>query len=113
LDGFTLHLMVHDVGERLAWCLMPGHVDDRKPVPAFAKGLGGQLFGDRGYMSQALPALLVTQGLALVTKIRKTMKHRLRRWGDKRRLRTRARIETSNDPTGCEFSAAKHFSPRS
>lgn len=30
--GFTLHLVVNDQGELLAFCLTPGTVDDRRPV---------------------------------------------------------------------------------
>jgi hypothetical protein len=51
--GFKLHLIVNDEGELLAFCLTPGHVDDRKPVPTLTTRLFGQLFGDRGYISQA------------------------------------------------------------
>jgi hypothetical protein len=95
--GFKLHLIVNDVGELLALCLTPGHVDDRQPVPALAQSLVGQLFGDRGYISQALHDRLFTQGLELLTKIRKDRKNRLMRLWDKLLLRKRALIETIND----------------
>ena len=95
--GFTLHLLVNDAGELLAFCLTPGPVDDRQPVPALTKQLFGQLFGDRGYISQALHDLLFAQGLELLTKIRKNMKNRLMRWWDKLLLRKRALIESIND----------------
>jgi transposase len=95
--GFKLHLIVNDEGELLAFCLTPGHVDDRKPVPTLTTRLFGQLFGDRGYISQALHDLLFAQGLELLTKIRKNMKNRLMRWWDKLLLRKRALIETIND----------------
>ena len=52
--GFKLHLVVNDQGELLAFCLTPGNVDDRHPVPKLAKGLVGKLFGDKGYLSQPL-----------------------------------------------------------
>jgi DDE family transposase len=95
--GFKLHLIVNDAGELLAFCLTPGHIDDRKPVPALSKRLFGQLFGDRGYISQALHDTLFAHGLALFTKIRKNMKNRLMRLWDKLLLRKRALIETIND----------------
>ena len=95
--GFKLHLIVNDEGELLAFCLTPGHVDDRQPVPVLTRQLFGQLFGDRGYISQALHDTLFAQGLELVTKIRKNMKNRLMRWWDKLLLRKRALIETIND----------------
>jgi hypothetical protein len=34
------------------WTL--GNVDDRKPVPKMVKALFGKLFGDKGYLSNAL-----------------------------------------------------------
>jgi Transposase DDE domain len=95
--GFKLHLIVNDEGELLACCLTPGHIDDRRPVPKLVTGLFGQLFGDRGYISQALHDALGTQGLELLTKIRKNMKNRLMRLWDKLLLRKRALIETIND----------------
>jgi hypothetical protein len=98
LYGFQLHLMVKDVGELWAFCLPPGHGDARRPVPKRAPGLCGQLFGDRGSISQALHDALWAHGLELVTKIRKNMKHRLRRLWDTLLLRKRALMETINDP---------------
>jgi hypothetical protein len=95
--GFKLHVIVNDAGELLAFCLTPGHVDDRKPVPMLTPRLLGQLFGDRGYISQALHDTLLAQGLELLTKIRKNMKNRLMRWWDKVLLRKRVLIETIND----------------
>ena len=95
--GFKLHLIVNDEGELLAFRLTPGNVDDRQPVERLATGLEGQLFGDRGYISQALHDLLLGQGLELLTKIRKNMKNRVIRLWDKLLLRKRSLIETIND----------------
>ena len=96
--GFKLHLVVNDQGELLAFCLTPGNVDDRRPVPKLANGLVGKLFGDKGYLSQPLAQhLLVTHGLHLITKLRKKMHNRLLEWSDKLLLRKRAIIETIND----------------
>ena len=95
--GFKLHVVVNDEGELLAFCLTPGHVDDRQPVPHLTKALFGQLFGDRGYISQALHDALFAQGLELLTKIRKNMRNRLMRLWDKLLLRKRSLIETVND----------------
>jgi hypothetical protein len=95
--GFKLHLVVNDEGELLAFRLTPGHVDDRQPVPRLVQGLFGQLFGDRGYISQALHDTLLAQGLELLTKIRQNMKNRVMRLWDKLLLRKRSLIETIND----------------
>ena len=35
--GFKLHLVVNDAGELLQFCITPGNVDDRKPVPHLAR----------------------------------------------------------------------------
>ena len=97
-SGFKLHLVVTDQGELLAYCLTPGNVDDRHPVPELAKGLVGTLFGDKGYLSQPLAQqLLVTHGLHLITKLRKKMHNRLFDWSDKLLLRKRVLIETITD----------------
>jgi len=95
--GFKLHLVVNERGELLALRLTPGNVDDRQPVPALSKGLFGKMFGDKGYISQALFEELFEQGLQLVTGIRKNMKNRLMKLFDKITLRGRSIIETIND----------------
>jgi hypothetical protein len=96
LYGFKLPLIVNDQGELLAFRLRPGKVDDRQPGARLAAGLRGQLFGDRGYLSQVLHDVLLSHGLTLLTKIRRNMKHRLMRLGDKLLLRKRSLIETIN-----------------
>jgi Transposase DDE domain len=96
--GFKLHLVVNDPGEVLAFCPTAGNVNDRRPVPKLAKQLFGKLFGDKGYLSQPLMEdLLVTQGVQLITKLRKRMRNRLLAMSDKLLLRKRAIIETIND----------------
>jgi Transposase DDE domain len=50
--GFKLSLVINEQGERLGVCLTPGHVDDRKPIKKLVRQLWGQLFGDRGSISQ-------------------------------------------------------------
>jgi hypothetical protein len=112
--GFKLHLVVKDQGELLAFCLTPGNVDDRHPVPKLAKGLVGKLFGDKGYLSQPLAQyLLVTQGLLTITKLRKKMHNRLLDWSDKLLLCKRAIIETSTDQLKniSHIEHARHRSP--
>ncbi len=112
--GFKLHLVVNDRGELLAFCLTPGNVDDRRPVPRLARRLFGTLFGDKGYISQALAeALFVTQGVRLITKLRKNMRTRLLAVTDKVLLRKRAIIETIVDQlkNGCQIEHSRHRSP--
>jgi hypothetical protein len=112
--GFKLHLVVNDRGELLAFCLSPGNLDDRRPVPRLARRLMGRLFGDRGYISQALAEhLLLTQGLRLVTRLRRNMRNRLLTLADTLLLRKRALIETINDQLKnvCQIEHTRHRSP--
>jgi hypothetical protein len=112
--GFKLHLVVNDQGDLLAFCLTPGNVDDRRPVPKLAKRLFGKLFGDRGYVSQPLAEqLFVTQNLQVITKVRKNMHNRLLEWSDKLLLRKRAIIETIIDQLKniSQIEHSRHRSP--
>ena len=62
-----------------------------------ARELWGKLFGDKGYISQALFEKLFEQGVQLITPISKNMKNRLMPVMDKLLLRKRSLIETVND----------------
>jgi Transposase DDE domain len=93
----STNALIHDEGELLACRLTPGNLDDRQPVVQLAAGRGGQLFGDRGSISQAFPDVLLGHGPELLTSIRRNRKNRLRRLWDKLLLRKRALVETIND----------------
>jgi hypothetical protein len=110
--GFKVHLVISDRGELLAAMITPGNVDDRKPVPRFAKRLSGKLFGDRGYISKDLFTQLWEQGLQLITKIKKNMKNKLMPMLDKILLRKRSLIETVNDQLKniCQIEHTRHRS---
>ena len=110
--GFKLHLIINERGELLAFKLTPANVDDRKPVPEMAQDLVGQLFGDRGYLSQKLFEQLYEQGLQLVTKPRKNMKQKLIKLMDKILLRKRAVIKSVNDQLKnfCQIEHSRHRS---
>jgi hypothetical protein len=112
--GFKLHLTVNDQGELLACQISPGNVDDRQPVPRMAKNLWGKLFGDRGYISQALmEQLRQMYNLQLITKLRKNMQNRLMLLSDKILLRKRAIIETIIDQLKniSQIEHTRHRSP--
>ncbi len=112
--GFKLHLVVNDRGELLAFCLTSGNVDDRRPVPRLVRRLFGKLFGDRGYISAALAEqIFTTQGLRLITKVRRNMRERLLTVTDKLLLRKRAIIESVNDQLKniCQIEHTRHRSP--
>jgi Transposase DDE domain len=95
--GFKLHLLIKDLGEVLACYLTPANVDDRRPVPRWVRGLRGKIFGDRGYISQALFETLFAHGVQLITKLRKDMKNKLLPLLDKLLPRKRSLIETVHD----------------
>ena len=112
--GFKLHLVVNDRGEVLAFCLTPGNMDDRRPVPRLVRRLFGKLFGDRGYISQDLAEeLLLTQGVQLITKLRKNLHTRVLHVADKLLLRKRALIESIVDELKnvCQIEHSRHRSP--
>ena len=95
--GFKLHLVVNHYGEVLSCCVTPGNIDDRQPVGKLTRGLEGKLFGDRGYLSKKLFQQLFSQGLQLITTLKKNMKPVLIPLRDKLLLRKRFIIETIND----------------
>jgi hypothetical protein len=112
--GFKLHLVVNDRGELLAFCLTPGNLDDRKPVPRLVHRLFGKVFGDKGYISAPLAEeLFLGQGLRLITKLRKNMRNVLLPFADKLLLRKRALIETIIDQLKnvCQIEHSRHRSP--
>lgn len=110
--GFKLHLLINDLGELVACCLTAANVDDRRPVPHLLHGLHGKVFGDRGYISQALFTTLFAHGVQLITKLRKDMKNKLLPIMDKLFLRKRSLIETLNDQlkTISQIDHARHRS---
>ncbi len=95
--GFKLHLIVNDQGEFLAVFITPGNLDDRAPVTQMSQGLTGKLFGDKGYISQALFERLFQEGVELITTLRRNMKQRLLPLFDRLLLRKPSIIETNND----------------
>jgi hypothetical protein len=104
--------MINDRGQILAFAITEGNVDDRKPIPEMAKGLFGKLFGDRGYVSQALFEQLYAQGLELIARRKKNMKNSLIKLMDKILLRKRAIIESVNDQLKniCQIEHSRHRS---
>jgi Transposase DDE domain len=75
--GLKLPLVIHEQGELLGITLTPGNSDDRRPVRQLVRPLWGKRFGDRGYLSQELFEQLWTEGLQLITKLKRKMKNKL------------------------------------
>lgn len=111
--GFKLHIIVNDRGELLAVRVTRGNVDDRKPVPRLVKTLFGKLFGDKGYLSQALRDQLRLQGVELITHLKANMKNQLMLLGDKLLLRKRSIVETLIDQLKniSQIEHTRHRSP--
>lgn len=112
--GFKLHLVCNERGELLNLALTPGNIDDRKPVSKLSRHLFGKLFGDRGYISQALfEHLRQTSNLQLITRIRSNMKNSLMPMLDKILLRKRAIIESIIDQLKniSQIEHSRHRSP--
>ncbi len=112
--GFKLHIIINDKGELLDFVITQANVDDRAPLKEenFLKKIFGSLYGDKGYLSKELAALLFDQGLHLVTGIRNNMKNVMMTMRDKILLRKRSVIETINDQLK-NISQAEHSRHRS
>lgn len=112
--GFKLHLIINDKGEILSFYLTKGNVDDRniKILTTMTANIFGKLFGDKGYISQALSDLLWGNGIQLVAKPRKNMKHINLSQQDRIMLRKRAIIECVNDELKniCKLQHTRHRS---
>jgi len=112
--GFKLHLIINDRGELLSFYLTKGNVDDRniEVMTAMTKEIFGKLFGDKGYISQALSELLFQDGIQLITKVRKNMKKQNLSDVDAILLRKRALVESVNDELKnmCKIEHTRHRS---
>tara|TARA_Y100000031_G_C8160153_1_gene356570 strand:- start:76 stop:981 length:906 start_codon:yes stop_codon:yes gene_type:complete len=112
--GFKLHIMINDKGELLNFVITQANVDDRAPLKTgnFLKKIFGDLYGDKGYLSKELAAMLFDQGLHMVTGIRSNMKNVLMTIREKILLRKRSVIETVNDQLKniCQAEHSRHRS---
>ena len=90
-------IIVNDQGEILSFLLTPGNVSDITPVEQLSKGIFGNLYGDKGYISNPLFKKLYQNGLKLFTTLRSNMKNKFITFIDKILLRKRSIIETIND----------------
>ena len=52
--AFKLHSIINYIGEIIGFKIISSTTDDRKVVPSMTEGLIGKIFGDKGYISQAL-----------------------------------------------------------
>lgn len=110
--GFKLHLVINHQGELLSAMVTSGEVDDRKPVIDLTAHLSGNLYGDKGYLSEILTNTLREKGITLITNVRKNMKNKFISCFDKAVLRKRFIIETVNDvlKNVCQIEHTRHRS---
>lgn len=113
--GFKLHIVTNDEGGIIDFMITKGNVDDRKPLrfKQFIGKLYGKLFGDKGYISKELFTELFSNGVHLITKLRKNMKTKLLTpLKDAYHLRKRAIIETIFDQLKniCQVEHSRHRS---
>jgi len=92
--GMKLHMLFNTKGEIIRLAITSGNVNDRKPVPSMLKGITAKLIGDKGYLSKKLFEELFSQGVKLITKIKKNMKNCLMGLADKLMLMRRSFVET-------------------
>jgi hypothetical protein len=111
--GFKLHLIINDQGEIINFHVTAGNVDDRDPLDFLFKGVFGKVFGDKGYISQAIFEKYLNQGIQLITTLKKNMKPKIVNFIDKLLLRKRSIIETVNDflKNTCQIEHTRHRSP--
>jgi hypothetical protein len=88
--GFRLHMIFNTKGEIVRLTITPGNTDDRSKVPQMTDGLMGNLIGDKGYLSKRLFDQLFSQGVTLITRIRKNMRNCLMSLSDKLMLMRRS-----------------------
>lgn len=117
--GFKLHLMINDRGEIIWIQLTPGNVDDRKSllhmIESRDSNIFGKIFGDKGYISQALfEQLIKERGVQVVTGLKKNMHtEKPNLLEDALLLRKRSIIETIIDQLKniSQIEHSRHRSP--
>lgn len=110
--GFKLHVIINHFGEIISARLTTGNVDDRKPVADIVSGIFGDLFGDKGYLSNSLKDKLKDMGINLITKVRRNMKKVEHTDFEKAVLSKRSVIETVFDELKnlCQLEHTRHHS---
>ena len=94
--------------------LIPGNVDDRRPVIEMAKQLFGKLYADKGDLSKKLTDKLRRLGMDLLTKVRRNRKPVVHNAFDAAMLKRRRLIETVFDELKnlCQIEPTRHRSTR-
>ncbi len=112
--GLKLHLVINNLGQVTNFLFTAANfADNNKDVlRTLFKDLQGHCYGDKGYITK-LFEYFFTNGLRLVTKVRKNMKARLIPLHERYALMKRGVIESVNDilMTVCDIEHTRHRSP--
>lgn len=111
--GYKLHLLINHKGDIMAVKITKGNKSDVSYVSNLVKGLSGNTYGDKGYISKNLANELRAKGMRLITGIRKDMKNHLLEMSDKILLRKRSLIESAFNvlKNRMELEHTRHRSP--
>ena len=105
-----LHLVINEHGEIISYMLSTGNASDLSAVSYLTRNCFGQLFGNKGYLSQSKFDKLYEKGVQLITKIRKNIKNKLMPMMDKLLLKKHGLIESVNNrlKSGCQIERHRH-----
>jgi hypothetical protein len=113
--GFKLFLIVNQYGQVMRCQLRPASKADNNYewMLKFFKGLKGKLFTDKGFISSKAFEELYSNGLKMITGIRRNMKNKLVDMQEKLLHKKRGMIESVNDilMTVCDIDHTRHRSP--
>jgi len=95
--GFKVHLIINGWGEIIDFIITSGNVFDsnEKVIEKITRKIYGKVYGDKGYLlNQSLFEKLYSNGIHMITKIRKNMKNKFMDIEDKIMLKKRGVIES-------------------
>lgn len=95
--GFKIHFLINHHGDIIDFVVTSGNVadNDSDVILGLTKDVSGRLFGDKGYIvNQNLFKMLYSNGIHLITKLRKNMKNKLLEIENKLLLRKRGLIDS-------------------
>lgn len=112
--GLKIHLVINNLGQIVSFALTPGNVADNNGLllKELLGKLQGHCVGDKGYLTK-LFSFFLENGLRLVTKPRKNMKHLPLDNKYNIMINKRAVVESVFDILGsvCDIEHSRHRSP--
>jgi hypothetical protein len=95
--GFKLHVIINPYGEIIDFLITAGNIadNDAKTIETLMQNIFGKVYGDKGYLlNKEMIEKLYSQGVQIITKIRKNMKNILMHLSDKLCLKKRGIVES-------------------